>query len=76
MSGIDIYADNFGVAPGLTIKLTHTESGLQLQASLNGEVFESYALRDVDTAVEAVGYLIRGSQPPRALFLCRDTPSR
>lgn len=75
MSGIDIYADNFGVAPGLTIQLAHTESGLLLQASLNGQVFESYAPRDIDTALEAAGQLIRGSQPPRALFLCRDTPS-
>lgn len=62
--------------PGLEVLIRHTEAGLLLQARMDGAVFESYAPRDVETALAAAGYLIRGSQPPRALFLCRDTPVR
>lgn len=76
MSQVDICADIFGTGPGLAVVICHTEAGLLLQASLNGVVFESYAPRNIETALAAAGYLIRGSQPPRDLFLCRDTPVR
>lgn len=76
MSQVDIHADNFGIGPGLEVVISHTQSGLLLQARMNGEPFESYAPRDTETALVAAGYLIRGSQPPRGLFLCRDKPVR
>ncbi len=37
----------------------------------DGRVDESYRPVPVDVALEAAGYLIRGSEPPRALFSCR-----
>lgn len=76
MSKVDIYADEFGAGPGLEVLIRHTEGGLLLQARVDGAVFESYAPRDIEAALAAAGYLIRGSQPPRALFLYRDTPVR
>jgi len=75
MATVNVYADDFGTGPGLEVAIAHTEHGLVLQARLNGEPFESYSPKDVDTALAAAGYLIRGSQPPRGLFLCRDTPA-
>ena len=77
MSKVDIHADVFGTAPGLEVAMRWIEGGrLVLEARLDGQAFESYAPRDVDTALAAAAYLIRGSQPPRGLFLCRDTPVR
>lgn len=70
MTTPDIYADDFGVGPGLEVAIAATEQGLVLQARLNGKAFESYSPRDVQTALAAAGYLFRGSQPPRKLFSC------
>jgi len=74
MTSPSIYADDFGIGTGLEVAIAHTDQGLVLQARLNGKAFESYAPLDTETALEAAGYLIRGSQPPRALFACRGTP--
>lgn len=77
MSKVDIHANEFGTGPGLEVALRWVEGGrLLLDARLDGLVFESYTPRDLDTALAAAACLIRGSQPPRGLFLCRDTPSR
>ena len=76
MSTFNPYSDQFGVAPGLEVAITHTENGLMLQARKDGQPFESYAPKDIETALAAAGHLIRGSQPPRGLFACRGTPVR
>lgn len=61
----------------LEVTLRTTPAGqVALVVSREGRVDESYRPVSADVAVEAAGYLIRGSQPPRALFLCRDRPSR
>ncbi len=73
---MDIFADNFGVAPGLEVVMRHLNDGLvMVMARHKGEAFESYRAVPVEKALEVAGYLIRGSQPPRALF-CPCTPAR
>jgi len=66
---MDIFADDFGVAPGLEVVMRHLDGGLvMITVRYEGATFESYRPVPVDNAVAAVGYLIRGSAPPRGLF--------
>ncbi|MBX5820182.1 hypothetical protein [Pseudomonas aeruginosa] len=40
---MDIFADNFGVAPGLEVVMRHLDDGLvMVMARHKGEAFESY----------------------------------
>lgn len=74
---IDTTADNFGIGPGLEVSIRWAKGEqLLLTVKSNDQVFESYSPRDVSQALQLASYLIRGSQPPRDLFLCRDTPAR
>lgn len=73
---IEPFADEFGVGAGLEVSIKWLDRGaLMVVAGLNGNAFESYPLADLETALSAVSYLIRGSRPPRAL-ICRDIPAR
>lgn len=75
MSQVDICADNFGTGPGLEVSMRWVEGEKVLvTVKLDGQVFESYAPRDVDTALARVGYLIRGFAPPRDLLCGRGKP--
>ncbi|MCY1440737.1 hypothetical protein D9M71_570220 [compost metagenome] len=54
------------------MRVSRHEPGLiLLVVKRDGRVDESYRPWPVDVALEAAGYLIRGSEPPRALFSCR-----
>ena len=73
---VDMYADNFGTAPGLEVSLKHIEGGLVVvSCSLNARRFEGYAPTTPERAAEAAKYLIQGLQAPRALFR-RDEHAR
>ncbi len=73
---IEPFADEFGVGVGLEVSLKWIDNGaLMAVTRVNGNAFESYVLTNVETALCAVAYLIRGSRPPRDL-ICRDTPAR
>lgn len=73
---MNIYANDFGIAPGLEVSLKHIEGGLVVvSCSLKGQRFEGYNPTTPECAAEACTYLIRGLQPPRALFR-RDEHAR
>lgn len=76
MSTVDIYADeDFGKGPGLEIHLKHVEKEqVVVRCLFEGRQFRSYCPTTLERAVEACGYLIRGCEPPRALFR-RDRPA-
>lgn len=74
---IDSHAENFTPKPGLEVVIRWAEGmNLVIAAKENGQAFESYAAADVETALAAASQLIRGFQPPRGLFSCRDKPFR
>lgn len=69
MSKVDIYADDFGIAPGLEVSMRWVEGEkVAITVMLDGQVFESHAPRDVGTAMAVAGCLIRGCAPPRRLL--------
>jgi hypothetical protein len=66
---VNIYADNFGLGPGLSVSITHIDKGdVVVRCAYKGHLFQSYAPTSLDCALAAVSMLSRGFEAPRALF--------